>query len=160
MFKKIITISLLVLQVNSQELEVTSKGIQSNIDNKLINTSIRNSSTASHYWIEEKSFENSNFILYKETYLNSSKEQCLIPIYKDKMSYKLTKAYCFNFIISYKENTRIPVFYIYNLDNMYLHNLSIYLPNFSDALSTHPYKRKSIYNKERNELIFPNLISE
>ena len=159
MFTKIAIISLLVFQVNSQELEVTNKGIKSNISKKLINTSIKNSSSTSHYWIEEKSFEDSNFILYKETYLNSSKEQCLIPIYKDKMFYRLTKAYCFDFIISHKRNTRIPVFYIYNLDNMYLHNLSIYLPNFSDALSNHPYKRKSIYDKEKNELIFPNLIS-
>jgi hypothetical protein len=59
MFKKITIISLLVFQVNSQELEVTNKGIQSNINNKLISTSIKNSSTTSHYWIEEKSFENS-----------------------------------------------------------------------------------------------------
>jgi tetratricopeptide (TPR) repeat protein len=152
MFNKIITVVLLIIQTNAIELKVTEEGIKLIEKNKLINTDIKNSAIAYSYQIEKKSFEGSDFILYKDTYLNSSTEQCLIPIYKTNLAYKLTKAYCLDFVISYTEYKKIPMFYIYDLRNLYLRN-------FKDELYNHPMKKKYIYNDKHTEFIFPNLIS-
>ena len=153
MFKKIVMVVLLIVQINATELEVTEQGIKLISTNQLINTHIKNSATSYSYYIEKKSFDGSDFILYKNTYLNSSKEECLIPIYKTELGYyKLTKAYCLDSVISYTEHKRIPMFYIYELTNLYLRN-------FRDTLSNHPMKKRYIYNAEHTEFIFPNLLS-
>jgi len=152
MFTKIVTVMLLTISLNAIELEITDDGVKSTLKNKLINTNIKNSATSYSYQIEKKSFDGSDFILYKNTYLNSSTEECLIPILKTNLGYKLTKAYCLDFVISYIEYKKIPMFYIYDLRNLYLRN-------FKDELYNHPMKKKYIYNDKHTEFIFPNLIS-
>ena len=144
--KKIILLSLLVYLSSAygNELAISLDGVIDLNSKKVINNKMTTQISSQVYLIEKGI--NYEYIIHKEVFLNSSKEQCYIPLHKGNNNYIIYNIYCYDkeIILDREE----PIFYIYNFNGM---SLSAFNP---EVLNHDKYTFGKVENKE---IIFHNL---
>jgi hypothetical protein len=154
--KKLIGYMSILLMVNTVfaktiELDITERGIINTQTNQLINNFIKkNDNVTSLYYFSNMSIDNSEFSINKATLLNSSQEECVIPVFKKQNNFYIQRVYCFNNIVSIKANKLLPTLYIGDFNNL---NLRDFKPDF--LFTTDKYSFGS--EKIKNDLNFDNV---